>query len=100
MFTDFYDQAKLVEFNNFCRSKNIGFIYSGNLGLYGFAFVDFGDKFKCFDQNGEEPRNAIVVGISQDTQGRVTVHEDKRHGFQSDDFVTFREVQGMTEVNE
>jgi len=81
VFTDYYNKKKLIEFNNFCRSKGIGFIYSGNLGLYGFAFVDFGDKFKCFDANGEEPRNAIVVGISQDTQGRVTVHEDKRHGF-------------------
>jgi len=35
--------------NAHCRSKNIGFIYAGLLGLYGFTFVDFGDVFKCFD---------------------------------------------------
>jgi hypothetical protein len=27
------------------------------------------------------------------------LHEDKRHPFQDGDFVTFKEVQGMTEVN-
>lgn len=66
VFTDCYDIEKLTAFNNFCRSKGIGFIYSGNLGLFGFAFVDFGAKFKCFDPTGEEPRNAIVVGVTQE----------------------------------
>jgi ubiquitin-activating enzyme E1 len=99
VFTDFYNKSKLIEYNNFCRSKGIGFIYSGNLGLYGFTFVDFGEKHKIFDQNGEECRNAIVVAITQEEKGTVSVHEDKRHGFEDNDHVIFREVQGMTEVN-
>ena len=37
--------------------------------------------------------------ISKDEQGIVTVHEDKRHGFEDGQTVHFREVQGMTEVN-
>lgn len=53
IFSDYYNKDKLVEFNDFCRSKNIGFIYTGNLGLYGFAFVDYGKKFSVFDTNGE-----------------------------------------------
>ena len=61
---------------------NKGFIYSGMLGLYGFAFVDFGNKHNIFDPNGEEPRNCIVVGVTTDkNEVLVTVHEDKRHGF-------------------
>jgi ubiquitin-activating enzyme E1 len=31
--------------------------------------------------------------------GYVTVHEDKRHSFQDGDYVVFREVEGMTELN-
>jgi len=27
------------------------------------------------------------------------VHEDKRHSFQDGDYVKFREVEGMTEIN-
>jgi ubiquitin-activating enzyme E1 len=46
--------------NKFCRSKNVGFIYAGNLGLYGFAFVDFGDKHLVSDVNGEEPRQIHI----------------------------------------
>jgi ubiquitin-activating enzyme E1 len=30
----------------------------------------------------------------------VTVHEDKRHKFQDGDYIQFREVQGMTELND
>lgn len=29
----------------------------------------------------------------------VTVHDDKKHLFQDGDHVTFREVEGMTELN-
>eukprot|EP01016_Furgasonia_blochmanni_P016293 TRINITY_DN1933_c0_g1_i2.p1 TRINITY_DN1933_c0_g1~~TRINITY_DN1933_c0_g1_i2.p1 ORF type:complete len:800 (-),score=390.27 TRINITY_DN1933_c0_g1_i2:282-2681(-) len=91
----------LINFNKFCRSRDkpIGFIVAGNLGLYGYTFVDYGDKFKIHDPNGEEPRSAIVVGITKENPGLVTVHEDKRHGFVDGDHVTFREVQGMSEIN-
>jgi len=64
--TDNYDKVKLIEFNNFCHENNIGFITSGILGLYGFAFVDFGDAHKVHDKNGEEVKNAIVASISSD----------------------------------
>lgn len=50
--TDNYDQTYLIDLNNACRKKNIGFIYTGNLGLYGFTFVDFGDEHKVHDTNG------------------------------------------------
>ena len=43
--TDFYEKEKLIEWNNFCRSRGIGFVYTGTLGLYGYGFVDYGDKF-------------------------------------------------------
>ena len=38
--------------------------------------------------------------IEKGQQTRVTVHEDKRHIFQEGDYVVFREVEGMTQLNE
>jgi ubiquitin-activating enzyme E1 len=67
--------------------------------LAGSVFVDYGDEFSVFDQDGEEPRSAIVAGITQENPGTVHTHQEKRHGFQDGDWVTFRELQGMEELN-
>ena len=102
VFTDFYDKAKLIQFNSFCRNaeKPIGFIYSGLLGLYGFLFVDFGAKFSVFDATGEDRKHAIISAITNDNPGQVTTYEEKRHGFIDGDVVKFKEVVGMNEVND
>lgn len=52
MVLDNYDREFLVKLNKACRSKGVGFIYGGNLGLYGFVFVDFGENHKVVDTNG------------------------------------------------
>jgi len=41
----------------------------------------------------------LIVNITKEEDGIVTVHEDKRHPFIDGDIVTFREVQGMSQVN-
>lgn len=91
----------LVDVNNFCRKQvpNIGFITADIFGLSGSVFVDFGDDFICFDKDGEEPKSAIVAGITHETDATVHIHNDKLLPFQDGDYVTFREVQGMTEIN-
>lgn len=101
VFTDYYQRDNLIEFNKFCRNRDkpIGFIFGGCLGLYGFTFVDFGQKFSCFDPTGEEVKQAIVAAITNDSPGQVTTHEEKRHGFVDGDYVRFKEVEGMSEVN-
>lgn len=70
------------------------------MGLYGFGFVDFGDHHSVFDANGEEPKNAIVVNVSREAEALVSVMDERRHGFQDGDWVTFREVEGMAELNQ
>ena len=52
--------------NKACRNNKVGFIYAGNLGLYGYTFVDFGDAHRVFDQTGEETKMIHIVGITQD----------------------------------
>jgi len=96
------DQATISRVNNFCRSQTppIGFISCESWGVGGYAFVDFGPEFTCFDKTGEETRSFIVSNITQENPGVVTVHDEKRHTFQDGDFVVFKEVQGMEEIND
>ena len=63
-----------------------------------YAFVDFGNH-TIFDEDGEQTKQFIVSNITQDEQATVTVHEDKRHSYQDGDYVVFREVEGMEELN-
>lgn len=102
VFTDCYDVPSLIKFNQFCRSqeKPIGFIWNGSIGLYGWCFVDFGDSHAIFDKNGERCLSAIVTSISNEKEAMVTVNDANRHGFEDGDWVTFKEVQGMVQVND
>ena len=101
VFTDSVDREHLIEINEFCRkqAQPIGFIWTGSLGLYGWTFVDFGPSHCVFDPNGENCMSTIITSISKCPKGIVTVNDDKRHGFEDNDHVVFREVEGMTEVN-
>ena len=99
--TDCYDKNLLVSLNNFCRNKTkaIGFIWTGALGLFTHTFVDYGNAHPIFDKDGEECRQAIIASITNDEVGLVTCHDEKRHGYVDGDWVTFREVKGMTQIN-
>lgn len=94
--------AEMVKMNEFCRSQPqpIGFILSLTLGLYGNTFVDFGPKFVVKDTTGESTNSYIVVFVSKENPGVVRVHEDKKHTFNEGDWVKFREVEGMAELND
>jgi ubiquitin-activating enzyme E1 len=99
-YTEIFENIdNLFEANEFCRSKNIGFILSLGYGPSGIAFVDYGNEFLVNDADGEETKPFIVVNITQANPAIVTVHEDKRHKFQDGDYVQFKEIQGMTELN-
>lgn len=91
---------KLIEVDELCRSKGIGFIMSLAYGPSGIAFVDYGNEFMVTDADGEETKQFIVTNVTQANPAIVTVHEDKRHKFQDGDYIQFREVQGMTELNQ
>lgn len=96
----FKDIEDVIAINNICRSLKKGFILSQCLGAYGFAFVDFGNNFICRDKTGEEHKSFNVVGITNAKEAEVTVHKSKGHSFSDGDYVVFREVKGMEELNE
>lgn len=41
----------------------------------------------------------MIASITKDKQGVVTCLDETRHGLEDGDYVTFSEVQGMTEIN-
>lgn len=93
------DYKHLIEVNDFCRSRSIGFIVSLLFGAAGVTFLDYGENFQIFDADGEETKQFIIANATQANPMIVTVHEDKRHKFQDGDSVRFVEVEGMVELN-
>uniref|UniRef100_A0A8C7XMU7 E1 ubiquitin-activating enzyme n=1 Tax=Oryzias sinensis TaxID=183150 RepID=A0A8C7XMU7_9TELE len=86
-------------FGDFCHSKGIKIIIADTRGLFGQLFCDFGEEMVVYDSNGEQPLSAMISMITKDTAGVVTCLDEARHGFESGDYVTFTEVQGMVELN-
>ncbi|VVC39184.1 Ubiquitin-activating enzyme, catalytic cysteine domain,THIF-type NAD/FAD binding fold,Ubiquitin-activating [Cinara cedri] len=79
--------------------NGIALIIADTRGVFSQVFCDFGEDFVVTDSTGENPISVMVAGISKKEQGVVTCMEDFRHGFEDGDYVTFREVKGMTEIN-
>uniref|UniRef100_A0A8C1F6C4 E1 ubiquitin-activating enzyme n=1 Tax=Cyprinus carpio carpio TaxID=630221 RepID=A0A8C1F6C4_CYPCA len=88
-----------IRIGDFCHSNGIKLIVADTRGLFGQLFCDFGEEMTMFDVNGEQPLSAMISMITKDSAGVVTCLDEARHGFESGDFVTFTEVQGMTELN-
>jgi len=88
-----------LEIGEFCHDNKIAFICADTFGVYGNVFCDFGDQFAVIDTNGEQPMSVMIAAVSKDADGIVTCLDERRHGFEDGDHVTFAEVKGMTELN-
>ncbi|KIY45891.1 ubiquitin activating enzyme [Fistulina hepatica ATCC 64428] len=94
--------SKQLEINDWTHANGVHFISADTRGLFGTAFNDFGPKFTCVDPTGEQPLTGMIVSVDKASlapQGLVTCLDETRHGLEDGDFVTFSEVQGMTELN-
>jgi len=54
--TDVWDEKYLKEVSDAVHAKGNGFVYGHVSGIFGSAFVDFGEDFTLKDPNGEEPK--------------------------------------------
>ncbi|XP_062608943.1 ubiquitin-like modifier-activating enzyme 6 [Saccostrea cucullata] len=90
-----------IRVNNFCRQQipPIRFISADVFGVCCGTFCDFGDRFEIMDIDGEDPKEVLIEKITKDNPGIVTCFNNKMHGFESGDHVTFREINGMTALN-
>ncbi|XP_072747633.1 ubiquitin-like modifier-activating enzyme 1 [Anoplolepis gracilipes] len=91
--------AEQLRISKITRANDIALIIADTRGLFSQVFCDFGDAFTVVDTNGEPPVSAMVASISRESEGVVTCLDDTRHGMEDGDYVTFSEVQGMTELN-
>lgn len=101
IFTKYYALKELLSLNKFCRSqkKPIGFVLCQAFGLHAYCFIDYGEGFKIYDKDGEEPKPFLISDITKAGPGVVTLIKEKPHNFTDGDFVRIYEVEGMTEVN-
>ena len=93
--------------NQYCRMKHIGFIYTSELGLSSFLFTDFGDDFVIEDNNGLEPDKYYIKSITNSCPGIVEIDPIKNNlgenmylKIGTGDFVSFKDVKGMIELND
>ncbi|XP_038660375.1 ubiquitin-like modifier-activating enzyme 6 [Scyliorhinus canicula] len=88
--------------NDFCHAQQppIKFISADIYGVFCRVFCDFGDQFEVADPNGEEPKEIFIQNITKSNPGIVTCMDNHNHGLETGQFVTFREINGMTELNE
>lgn len=84
------------------RANNRILIYCCALGLSGFIFSDFGNNFIINDKNGEDCKQFYINSISKGENGVVGISQKNLSNskFEVGDWVIFREVEGMTELNE
>ncbi|KAI8394146.1 ubiquitin-activating emzyme E1 [Radiomyces spectabilis] len=92
--------AQQLAISDICHANNIHFISTEVRGLFGRVFNDFGKQFEVIDATGEEPLHGMIAGVTKEANGMVTCLDETRHGLEDGDYVEFREVQGMTELND
>lgn len=90
------EQRKL---GDLCHTKGIKFIVASTRGLFGQIFCDCGENFVINDVTGEQPISVIISSVTKDTKSVVTCLDESRHNLENGDYVTFSEVEGMTELN-
>ncbi|CEG71464.1 Putative Podospora anserina S mat genomic DNA chromosome 3, supercontig 2 (Fragment) [Rhizopus microsporus] len=91
--------SKQLQISDICHANNIHFISTEVRGLFGRIFNDFGPMFEIMDATGEEPLTGMIAGISKDEEGVITCLDEVRHGLEDGAYVTFKEIEGMEELN-
>ncbi|KAJ8722337.1 hypothetical protein PYW08_004739 [Mythimna loreyi] len=81
------------------HANDIALVIADTRGLFSRVFCDFGPEFTVVDVTGENPVSAMIADITHEYEAVVTCLDDTRHGLEDGDYVTFSEIQGMSELN-
>ncbi|EDV25158.1 uncharacterized protein TRIADDRAFT_25768 [Trichoplax adhaerens] len=92
--------SQQLKIGEFAHESSIAFLVADTRGLFGQVFCDFGAQFQVLDTNGERPISCLVSSITKDSEGVVTCADEQRHGLEDGDYVTFKEIRGMVELND
>ena len=81
------------------RENKICLIYSVVFGLSSFVFTDFGPKFTIYDETCFEKRKFFIKKIEKSENGLVEIEWNKKRSPNIRNYVLFKEIKGMTEIN-
>jgi len=100
--TEIKSNNEIILLDEYCRKNKIKFIYGASLGLSGFIFSDFGKKHIIYDQNGIESKKYLCKNITNSEKALITVVDEFDNPFNLDDndYIIFKNVKGMTELND
>ena len=88
-----------LQISEWCRANNVKFVSSFMAGLAGGIFIDFGENHVITDPNGEACKSVMISSIlkNSDKENTFDVHclDENRHGFESGDYIEFKEVVGL-----
>ena len=105
-------KSDLFNTMNVLKDFNIVIItnYACQFGFMSFIFTDFGDNFMVLDKNGKKCQEYYIKSISNSCPGIVEidpieiVNKDKKKKkilkFETGDYVVFKGVTGMIELND
>uniref|UniRef100_A0A8C0J1P7 Uncharacterized protein n=1 Tax=Chelonoidis abingdonii TaxID=106734 RepID=A0A8C0J1P7_CHEAB len=84
-----------LRISDICHGRSIRFVLADTKGLAGQLFCDFGENFVVDEPSEAEP--VCAYGMP----GVVTCRDGQGHGhgFADGDFVTFSDVEGMSQLN-
>ena len=100
--TEIMKTESLFKLNEICRNNRIGFIYTGNLGLIGFGFIDFGKKHIITNESGDENLFYYIKSIiKKEKTYEIYLDEEDDTTFKlvDNDYVKFKEIKGLEEPN-
>ena len=100
VFTELHSMYFIDKIDKVCREKNIKLIYGMCLGLVGYVFTDFGKEHIIINETGEEIEPYLVKSITKDKNGLVTIADENDLSIKNGDYIRFKEVEGMIELNE
>jgi ubiquitin-activating enzyme E1 len=92
---DCLDANTKLRVSDLCHAANVPYVQGDTRGLFASVFCDFGRDFVVTDANAEQPKVVMVANIQSDAdEAECMVGEERRHGLEDGDCITFHEVPG------
>ena len=97
--TEMLPEKEIIQIDNIARKNKICLIYSVICGLCSFVFTDFGQEFTIFDEYCIKKRKFYVKNIQKSKEGRVEIQYNGERNPYIQEYILFKDVEGMTELN-
>ena len=97
--SEILSKKNIVLLDEISRKNNICLIYSAICGLSSFIFTDFGPNFTIIDEACSKKRKFFVKNIEKSEKGLVEIEMNDKKDSNLKEYILFKDVEGMTEIN-